>query len=149
MCGPAGLREYLNWKVLDTAIFAIMGVALHRLWWDGCGYLPQDSCWDMRYTFVSSTLMSLLLPIYCTWAIWSLLNILKFGDDEAMIMAGFVPQVPPLCHPSQPIPSHENLPSPSPSPLNLVLSHCRALRRFCGGEWYKAMVAEKAIILMS
>ena len=93
--------------------------------------------------------MSLLLPIYCTWAIWSLLNILKFGDDEAMIMAGFVPQVPPLCHPSQPIPSHENLPSPSPSPLNLVLSHCRALRRFCGGEWYKAMVAEKAIILMS
>ena len=45
-----GLREYLNWKVLVETLFAVMGVVLHRLWWDGCGYLPADSCWDMRYT---------------------------------------------------------------------------------------------------
>ena len=86
------MREYLNWKVLDTVVFAVMGIALHRLWWDGCGYLPVDSCWDMRYTYVTNTLLALVLPVYCTWSIWSLLHVLKFGDDEAMVFAGFVPR---------------------------------------------------------
>ena len=88
-----GLREYLNWKVLDTAVFAVMGIALHRLWWEGCGYLPIDSCWDLRYTYVTNTLMALLLPLYCIWAIWSLFHVLSNGDDEAFICAGFAPPV--------------------------------------------------------
>lgn len=125
VCGPAGLRQYLNWKVLDTAIFAIMGIALHRLWWDGCGYLPQDSCWDMRYTFVTGTIVSLLLPVYCTWAIWSLLNVLKFGDDEAMIVAGFVPQVHPF-----PIPFHKSSHPPVPHPSTWC---CHTAACFGGG----------------
>ena len=86
-----GLREYLNWKVLDAAVFAFMGVALHRLWWDGCGYLPVDSCWDLRYTYVTNTAISLLMPIYCIWIVWSLYHVLEHGDSSILVYAGFRP----------------------------------------------------------
>jgi len=95
-----GLREYLNWKVLDAAVFAFMGVALHRLWWDGCGYLPVDSCWDLRYTYVTNTAISLLMPIYCIWIVWSLYHVLEHGDSSTLVYAGFRPHsvVPPFSH---------------------------------------------------
>lgn len=85
------LREYLNWKVLDTAIVAVLGVSLHRLWWDGCGYLPSDSCWDLRWTYVTNTMFLVIPPIYGVWVLWSLFQVLSKGDGSALAYAGFVP----------------------------------------------------------
>jgi hypothetical protein len=43
------------------------GVSLHRLWWDGCGYLPIDSCWDLRWTYLTNTMFVVIPPIYAVW----------------------------------------------------------------------------------
>ena len=95
------LREYLNWKVLDAAVFAVMGVSLHRLWWDGCGFLPLDSCWALRWTYLTNTLGALCVPVYCIWVVWSLFHVLQHDDGAALAHAGFVPRAereraPPL-----------------------------------------------------
>ena len=94
------LREYLNWKVLVETLFAVMGVVLHRLWWDGCGYLPADSCWDMRYTYLTNTLFGLAPPIYCIWAVWSLYQIFRAGDDDTLAYVGFVPRAEQADYPA-------------------------------------------------
>ena len=95
-----GLREYLNWKVLVESLWAVMGVALHRLWWDGCGFLPSDSCWDMRYTYLTNMIFALPPPVYCIWAVWSLYWILTSQDRDDLAYAGFVPQAEQADYPA-------------------------------------------------
>jgi hypothetical protein len=64
-----GLREYLNWKVFDTAMYGVMGVMLHRLWWEGCGYLPRETCWDLRYNYMTNTFLSTLVRVSCVFCV--------------------------------------------------------------------------------
>ncbi|EKX36893.1 hypothetical protein GUITHDRAFT_145392 [Guillardia theta CCMP2712] len=83
------LRQYCNWKVLKCGVTLMMHSLLHRIWWDGCGYLPLSSCWEVRNDILFTAFLNLVPSLYCIWIVWSSYYLILDGDLQALWLAGF------------------------------------------------------------
>mmetsp|Transcript_20047 Transcript_20047/g.45643 ORF Transcript_20047/g.45643 Transcript_20047/m.45643 type:complete len:226 (+) Transcript_20047:63-740(+) len=83
------LRQYCNWKVFKACVSLMSDALLHRIWWDGCGYLPLSSCWEVRNDILLTAFLNLIPSLYCIWIIWSSYHLILDGDLQALWLAGF------------------------------------------------------------
>ena len=64
----------------------MMHSLLHRIWWDGCGYLPLSSCWEVRNDILFTAFLNLVPSLYCIWIVWSSYYLILDGDLQGMVL---------------------------------------------------------------